>query len=123
MKRLLFFLAVLFASVACTKNVDPEPAPAQTDLYFPPVNGTDWATTTPESLGWSVAHTQPLYDYLQETNTKGFLVLKDGKIVLEKYFGWNLTNTASFDRNSQWYWASAGKTLTSFMVVKEQQEN
>ena len=49
-------------------------------------------------------------------------MLKDGKIVLEKYFGKTFNNTAPFALTSPWYWASAGKTLTSFMVGKAQQE-
>ena len=42
--------------------------------------------------------------------------MKDGKIVLEKYFG-------TFTKDSVWYWASAGKTITSFMTGIAQQEN
>jgi len=53
---------------------------------------------------------------LEEENTKGFIVLKDGKIVLEKYFG-------TFTQDSFWYWASAGKTLTAFLIGKAQEEN
>jgi len=41
--------------------------------------------------------------------------VKDGKIVLEKYFG-------TFTKDSLWYWASAGKTLTAFLVGKAQDE-
>src|SRR5690606_4649220 len=54
--------------------------------------------------------------YLESKNTKSFIVLKDGKIVIEKYFG-------TFTQDSLWYWASAGKTLTAFMVGIAQQEN
>jgi CubicO group peptidase (beta-lactamase class C family) len=43
------------------------------------------------------------------------MVLKDGKIVLEKYFG-------TFTKDSAWYWASAGKTLTSFLIGQAQEE-
>jgi CubicO group peptidase (beta-lactamase class C family) len=115
-------LLVLSGGVACQKPgatpTDPTPASA----YFPPLTGTDWLTTPPESLGWSVSQLQPLYDYLTQTNTRAFIVLKDGKIVLEKYFGRNLLGTSAFDQSSQWYWASAGKTLTGFMVGKAQQE-
>ncbi len=50
------------------------------------------------------------------------MVLHDGKIVLEKYFGANITKTGKFDQNSPWYWASAGKTLTGFVVGKAQEE-
>lgn len=42
-------------------------------------------------------------------------MLKDGKIVLEKYFG-------SFTKDSPWHWASAGKTLTSALVGIAQEE-
>lgn len=48
-------------------------------------------------------------------NSKAFIVLKDGKIVLEKYFG-------SFTKDSVWYWASAGKTMTGFLVGKAQED-
>lgn len=116
---LLFSLVML---VSCTKNKADSPKPGQTEAYFPPTNPTEWATTTPESLGWTVAQIQPLYDYLQTTNSRAFIVLKDGKIVLEKYFGQTITNTGPFDRSSIWYWASAGKTLTGFMVGKAQED-
>jgi CubicO group peptidase (beta-lactamase class C family) len=52
---------------------------------------------------------------LELNNTKAFIVLKDGKIVLEKYFG-------SFTADSTWYWASAGKSLTSLLIGKAQEE-
>ena len=51
---------------------------------------------------------------MQLQNSKAFIVLKDGKIVLEKYFG-------SFTKDSVWYWASAGKTITGFLVGKAQE--
>ena len=72
-------------------------------LYFPPLTGNAWDTVSPSSLGWCVNNIDTLYNFLQQENTKGFLVLKDGKIVLEKYFG-------TFTQDSLWYWASAGKT-------------
>lgn len=78
-------------------------------LYFPPVNSFEWETVSPEELGWCTENIQPLYDDLEAHNTKAFIVLKDGKIVLEKYFD-------SFVQDSVWYWASAAKTLTGFMV-------
>lgn len=81
-------------------------------LYFPPVTtGANWDTLSPASLGWCLPPIDSLYNYLQNENTKGFLLLKDGRIVLEKYFG-------SFTKDSLWYWASAGKTITAFLVGK-----
>jgi CubicO group peptidase (beta-lactamase class C family) len=86
-------------------------------LYFPPLSNTAiWDTISPSSLGWCLNKIDTLYDYLQQQDTKGFIVLKDGKIVLEKYFG-------TFTKDSSWYWASAGKAITSFLVGKAQEEN
>jgi CubicO group peptidase (beta-lactamase class C family) len=84
-------------------------------LYFPPLIGNQWETISPAALGWNVSQIDPLFDFLNQNNTKAFIVLVDGKIVLEKYFG-------TFQQDSLWYWASAGKTLTSFLVGIAQQE-
>lgn len=82
---------------------------AQT-LYFPPNNSfTTWQTQSPSSLGWCQPRIDSLYNFLQINNTKGFIVLKDGNIVLEKYFG-------TFTQDSLWYWASAGKSLTAVLT-------
>lgn len=86
------------------------------NLYFPPVNNqTEWETTSPASLNWCPEKVDSLYQFLDQQNTKAFIVLKDGKIVLEKYFG-------TFAMDSLWYWASAGKTLTAFLIGKAQEE-
>ena len=86
-------------------------------LYFPPLSFTaNWDTISPNSLGWCLPKIDSLYSFLEQENTKGFMVLKDGKIVLEKYFG-------TFTKDSAWYWASAGKTITSFLIGKAQEEN
>ena len=87
------------------------------NLYFPPISATaTWETTDPESLGWCPDRINNLYTFLEQENTKGFIILKDGKIVLEQYFG-------TFTNQSLWYWASAAKTITSFLVGKAQEEN
>ena len=105
MKNLLICLTVLLL-----------PATAATQsLYFPPNSGNTWDTISPQSLGWCQPKIDSLYDFLELQNTKAFIVLKDGKIVLEQYFG---THT----QNDPWYWASAGKTLTAFMTGIAQQE-
>ncbi len=84
-------------------------------LYFPPLIGNAWETTDPASLGWCPDRIDSLYSYLGAHHTKGFIVLKDGRIVLEHYFG-------SFTQDSIWYWASAGKTLTSTLAGIAQEE-
>ena len=77
--------------------------------YFPPLTGQQWESIPPEDLQWCDDSIQSLYDFLEGTNTHSFMLLQDGKIVLEKYFG-------TFSRDSFWYWASAGKTLTTFLI-------
>ncbi len=85
-------------------------------LYFPPISGSAWDTLSPQTLNWCQPKIDSFYNFLDSNNTKAFILLKDGKIVLEKYFG---THTSS----TPWQWASAGKTITSFMVGIAQQEN
>lgn len=105
MKKIYFLLCLLFAVRAA----------AQTP-YFPPLSGTAaWDTLSPVSLGWCPDKIDSLYQFLAAENSKAFIVLKDGKIVLEKYFG-------TFTQDSAWYWASAGKTITSFLMGKAQEE-
>ncbi len=84
-------------------------------LYFPPLTGNSWETLSPDSLGYCEENIQALYDLLETYNTKAFLLLKDGRIVLEKYFG-------TFTQDSAWYWASAGKSMTAALVGIAQQE-
>lgn len=85
-------------------------------LYFPPTQASaPWATTDPSTLGWCTDQIPALLQFLQESNTKAFIVLKNGRIVLEQYFG-------TFTADSSWYWASAGKSLTAFLVGRAQQE-
>lgn len=87
---------------------------AKAQLYFPPLTGNIWDTLAPAKLGYCISNIDSLYNYLSVSKSKSFILLKDGKIVLEKYFG-------TFKRDSLWYWASAGKTLTSLAVGIAQQ--
>lgn len=106
MKRAL--LIFIFMIAALSDN-------AQSNLYFPPSGNTTWDAVSNTSLGWCQYKVDTLTNYLQLKNTKGFIILKDGKIALEKYFG-------TFTKDSLWYWASAGKTLTAFLTGVAQEE-
>lgn len=77
-------------------------------LYFPPAVGS-WQTLAPSELGWCSHRIDSLYNYLDAKNTKSFIVLKGGRIVLEKYFG-------SYTQDSLFYWASASKSLAAFIT-------
>ena len=84
-------------------------------LYFPPLEGDEWETADPESLGWCTDEIDTLLSFLEEKDTKAFIILKDGKIAIEHYFG-------TFTQDSSWYWASAGKSLTAFLVGLAQEQ-
>lgn len=84
-------------------------------LYFPPNIGNTWETVSPEGLGWCTQRIDSLYQFLETNDTKAFIILKNGRIALEQYFG-------QFTRDSFWYWASAGKTLTAFLVGQAQED-
>lgn len=111
MKLLLFSFVLFLASLlSCSSDntpITPEnPDPVPTEIYFPPINSNTWETVSVAELGWNANELQPLLDYLETKNTKGFIILHHGKIVVESYFNEH-TST------SPWYWASAGKTLTA----------
>lgn len=107
MKRSHTLLLVLGLAIGQTSS-------SQT-LYFPPTTGTTWETTDPASLGWCTDSIPQLLDFLEASNSKAFILLKDGRIVIEQYFG-------TFTADSNWYWASAGKSLTSFLVGMVQED-
>lgn len=101
MRRLTLILFLLVAGLGFS-------LPAQT-LYFPPA-GPNWATIDPVSeLDWCPDKLDALQGFLGEKGTRAFMILKDGRIAVEWYFG-------SFTRDSIWYWASAGKSLTATLA-------
>lgn len=119
--RHLIKVCCAFFIFSCSEKQDPNIGP--TDLYFPPVTGNSWETVSPSSLGWETAQIDELKTLLDDKGTRAFMVLKDGKIVMEEYFGTRLSGNQLFDSNSLWYWASAGKTLTAGILGIAQQRN
>lgn len=118
MRTLVYSLFAFFLVNNCARNPDNSDTSEATPegIYFPPNNSNIWESTDLNSLGWQSPAVQPLYNFLEQKNTKSFIILYNGRIVLEKYFG---AQTSS----SPWYWASAGKTLTSTVVGIAQQNN
>ena len=113
MKKLLLLLVPVFIFAHCKKD---HPAPPSTEaMYFPPNGTATWETKSVASLGWDNTQLNNLYTFLQQKNTKAFIILKNGRIVVEKYFD-------TFTADSNWYWASAGKTVTAMLVGIAQQE-
>ena len=117
MRKLFLFLSAVSILFGCTKNsnTEPDPVPPAEKTYFPPIGSASWETKTAASLKWNEAELNNLYPFLQQKGTKAFIILQNGRIVSEKYFG-------SFTADSVWYWASAGKTMTGFLAGIAQQE-
>ena len=84
------------------------------DLYFPPA-GDDWASVTPESLGWDVPALHAVFKFVESSHGKSFLILKDGKIVAERYW------TPAGPAHAQ-YIMSSGKSITAFLVGIAQEQ-
>ena len=112
----LFFLFACFAIFSCSSSDEATEQPINETMYFPPNDATTWETKTPSSLGWNENNVPALLDYLEQKNSKSFIVLHNGKIVMEYYFNGHTATTP-------WYWASAGKTLTTAVVGIAEQEN
>ena len=119
MEKVIVGLLSVFCLLSCSASDSqvPTPAPIPTEnSYFPPLNGEIWETKTIIDLNWNSGAVQPLLDFLESKHTRGFIILVNGKIVMENYFN---GHTAA----SPWYWASAGKTLTSTICGIAQDEN
>ena len=113
MKTKLLLISFLILFLSC--GSDDTSNSSEETMYFPPNTGTTWETKTPESLGWNTANIQALNDYLELKHSKSFLILHNGKIVMEQYYNGHSATTP-------WYWASAGKTLTSTVTGIAEQE-
>lgn len=116
MKNLKLLLLLLIPIIACkkvSKDV-PQPKPVES-MYFPSNTDDTWETKTISSLGWNAGAVQALKDYLIQKNSKSFMILVNGRIVMEEYFNGH-SSTAS------WQWNSAGKTLVSSTTGIAQQE-
>ncbi|TAE30890.1 MAG: class C beta-lactamase-related serine hydrolase [Candidatus Kapaibacterium sp.] len=116
MKPFTYAFVLLFALSSCGRNNATTPPTPADSLYFPPTTSNAWETTSLSSLGWNQSGAQPLKDFLAQKNTKSFMILVNGRIVMEEYFdGHTPTET--------WEWNSAGKTLVTAAVGIAQQEN
>ena len=117
MKSILLTFILIASFSSCSKENDNNTTPPVSEtMYFPPNSGIQWETQSIGSLGWNQAAVQPLKEYLVQTNTRSFMILVNGRIVMEEYFDGH-TST------SEWEWNSAGKTLVAATVGIAQQES
>lgn len=125
MKNSFIIFTTLFCLIgffSCKKEKEePIDLPTSESIYFPPIGSSLWETSAAIDLNWDTAFIPELLTFHVQNDSRAFILLKNGKIVIEKYWGNNILNNAAFDQNSQWYWASAAKTLTAFLVGIAQQ--
>ncbi len=114
--RSIILLFLIVVATNCNNNDDNKPISSDSTPYFPPTTGSAWETSTIETLAWRQDPVQPLKDFLINNNSKSFMILVNGRIVMEEYFD---GHTASSD----WEWNSAGKSLVSTTVGIAQQED
>jgi CubicO group peptidase (beta-lactamase class C family) len=112
MKYAYALISLIFVFSTCTN--DPQPVPEEA-MYFPANTNTSWETKTMSSLGWNENAVQPLKDYLIDKNTKSFMILVNGRIVMEEYFD-------GHGIDATWQWNSAGKTLVTTTTGIAEQE-
>jgi CubicO group peptidase (beta-lactamase class C family) len=109
--RLLVILSILLSG--CNES-EPKPDPIET-MYFPSNTDGAWETKSFSSLGWNEDAAEDLKEFLIQKHTKSFMILVNGRIVMEEYFdGHTPTST--------WQWNSAGKTLVATTTGIAQQE-
>ncbi|MDN3586905.1 serine hydrolase [Pedobacter aquatilis] len=116
MKNLNLLLLISLSLISCKKGSNPTPTNPDTGIYFPANGSTTWETTTPAQLNWNSNAIADLKTYLTQKNSKSFMILVNGRIVMEEYFNGHTAST-------EWEWNSAGKTLVSTTTGIAQQEN
>jgi CubicO group peptidase (beta-lactamase class C family) len=112
MKSLILSATIILTAISCSKNNNTDTQQPETMFY--PIT-TTWENKTIASLGWNQNAVQPLKDFLTQKNTKAFIVLVNGRIVMEEYLNGHSATT-------DWEWNSAGKTLIATTSGIAQQE-
>ena len=113
--REIFILGYLIFLIASCAEAQ-KPSSNASNLYFPPSESSIWDKQPIAELGWDGVKFAEFLAWLPTQDTRAFIILKDGRIVIEEYWGDKLTGLGKMDQNSYWYWASAGKTLTATLV-------
>ena len=121
MKNIALLTLGLFLLISCSNDSSDNENqimtlnPTEAQLYFPPIDSDEWQSVSPTDLEWNTDAEFELHDLLTDSGTKAFIILKDGEIAVEWYFD-------DHDQDKNWFWASAGKTLTGFTVGIAQNE-
>ncbi|MCC5921458.1 MAG: beta-lactamase family protein [Cyclobacteriaceae bacterium] len=112
----IFLSILLMAMVSCRSDEEVgKPIDETVAFYFPHPNET-WETFDFSSVCWNEDSLQPLHNLAVKSDSRAVLLLRKGRIVYENYAGSNLVGGGSFGKDSNWYWASAGKVLLAFAI-------
>ncbi len=108
---------LLFLMVSCKKEgTAPVPVPpVPLAYYYPPLTGDTWGTQSIAAANWDSVKLLEAFNYAGTKQSYGLIVLQHGRIVKEQY--WN-----SWDKNTRYYIASAGKSVTGFLTGIAQQD-
>ncbi|WP_158975901.1 serine hydrolase [Cellulophaga sp. L1A9] len=109
-----FLILFVFSCSTDSEPTDTEEGSTE-NSYFPTVGSDTWQTKSPEELNWNTDEIPTLLNYLEDTNSKSFMILHEGKIIIEHYMN-------EHTQSKIWYWASSGKTLTSATTGIAQEE-
>ena len=102
-KNLLSYFGCFIILFSCSSDdnsdsgipMDGTPDPELT--YFPPNDGSDiWETKSASDLDWNTDELQPLLDFLEDNNSKSFMILHNGKIVVESYMNNHNSSQSTF---------------------------
>lgn len=89
-------------------SATPPPPPGPTATYFPPAGDT-WETVDAAAAGFDPAKLAELTTFVEQSASNTFVILFDGRIVVEKYWS---GSTATSTRDI----ASAQKSVSSLLV-------
>ncbi len=109
----IFFFTFVLSS--CKKEAATQVVETPEAMYFPGDTTSVWESKSMASLNWNLDSVQALKDFLAQKNTKSFLILVNGRIVMEEYFNGHTAKDT-------WQWNSAGKTLVAASTGIAQEE-
>lgn len=99
----------LAAMLACSE--DGPTAPTERAWYFPPADGSAWATVRPAEAGLDSAALAAALDWAGTQESFGVVVLWRGYLVAERYWaGWTVSTRGPL--------FSAGKSISSALVTQ-----
>lgn len=92
-----------------TGTASSDAGPEASGTYFPPGNAEGaWATVDPAAAGWDTKALADVSAWVGQTNGTSFMVLADGKVLTETYFGTDASTLRDV--------ASAQKSVVSLLV-------